>query len=157
MIPTSRRRALLMPLLILAVGCAVAWWSSLRHTREREEIGRTVTRLVQDVCAGRPVTLPIASAPAPGVPPLNDLLMEELGRACAEAGSPDAIEVQVNVGDAPDVGQAAGTATHTAVIRVRNSDRVLLVLRVRRTGQGAIVIAGYVMPPPPAPPPPPET
>jgi hypothetical protein len=134
-----------MPLLVLMVGCAVAWWSSKRLAEEREAVLGSVTRLVQDICNGRPVSVPID----PAAVPIVDLLLREIRRACAEAGSAAGIEVVVNVGDSPDAGQMAGSATHTAVIRERADGRVLLVLRVNRADHGAITFAGYVLPPTP--------
>jgi hypothetical protein len=145
MIPSNRRRVLVMPLIVLMVGCAVAWWSSMRLAEEREAVRGSVTRLVQDICNGTPVWLPID--PTAGA--IGDLLVRELRRACAEAGSGSAIEVVVSVGDSPDAGRATGTATHTALIRERDSGRVMLVLRVNHGDRGAITIAGYLLPPSP--------
>lgn len=135
-----------MPLVILAVGCAMAWWSSMTRTRDREEIGRAITQAMEDICADRSIALPTE----PSAPLLRELLLDELRKVCSEVGSTGALEVHINVGDAPVSGLAAGGASHTAIIRMRDTGRVLLVLRVNRTDQNAMVIVGYSVGPGPA-------
>jgi hypothetical protein len=133
----SRRRMLIMPLVILMAGGAIAYWTSVTRERSRRQVVDQVTQLVQDVCAGGDVTLPLDPAAAPVEPQI----LEELRKTCS-AGN--ALNIQASTGDAQHIGRTSGAATHLAL--VRSGEQVVLVLRVRVDADGRLTLLGYITP-----------
>jgi hypothetical protein len=127
-----------MPLVILAVACGIAYWTSLKRERQRQDAATAIMQIVQDFCGNSSATLPVD----PAAQALEPQLRAELNRACS-AGS--ALNVQAITGDVQNLGSAGGTATHHALIR--NGEHVVLILRVHFDGGGSLRILGFVAAP----------
>src|SRR5262249_40586946 len=107
-LPTpSRRRRLVMPLLIAMAAVVVMYWSSKRDARFAAQIQRHIETLCDDASFGRPIADRLNNP--------NSLVAAQTEVAIKEAWTPASTtrEVVVVAGDIAHVGD--GTATHTAM------------------------------------------
>jgi hypothetical protein len=135
----SWRRRLLLPVLILIVGGALAVWAARRESGRLEEIQRQATELCQSAAAGSDLTPRLLTAD----PLLDGQLGPILQHICEPLKDhPQALEVIAFSGDAP--GFSDGSATHHTIIRIAGSDR--LTLRIVFENDDLLII-GYALPP----------
>ena len=140
----SWRRRLLLPLLILIVGGALAIWAARRESGRIEAIERLATDLCRSAAAGADVTPRLLTAD----PLLARQLAPVLERICEPLkDSSQSLEVLASSSDAP--GFSDGSATHHAIIRIAGADR--LTLRFVFEDEGVLIV-GYALPASPDPP-----
>jgi hypothetical protein len=137
-------RRLLLPLLILIVGGALAVWAARRESGRIEAIERLATELCQSAAADLTGRVPAAD------PLLAGQLAPILQRICEPLkGNPRSLEVIASSSDAP--GFSEGSATHHAIIRIAGADRLIFRLVFENDNP---LIVGYALPTatdPPAP------
>jgi hypothetical protein len=142
----SWRRRLLLPLLILIVGGALAIWAAQRESGRIEAIERLATDLCRSAAAGSDLTHRLLTAD----PLLDGQLAPTLERICEPLkNNPQSLEVIASSGDAP--GFSDGSATHHAIIRIAGAERLTLRLVFE---DDEVLIVGYALPPTPDPSPP---
>jgi len=134
----SWRRRLLLPVLILIVGGALALWAAQRENRRIEAIERLATDLCQSAAAGSDLMHRLLTAD----PLLDGQLAPILQRICEPLkDNPQSLEVIALSGDAPSFSD--GSATHHAIIRIAGADRLTLRLIFENDNP---LIVGYALP-----------
>ncbi len=134
----SNSRRILLPIMILIMGGAVAIWASRQETQKLDEIRELVTDLCQDSARGLDLTSRLPTAD--GL--INRGLNSALEAVCRGLDQ-DAqlLEVIVASGDGPDFSD--GAATHHALVSIGGVDR--LGLRIA-CAEDRILIIGYWRP-----------
>lgn len=143
--PQSSRRRWLMPVVILVVGGAIAWWASARETRRMHAVESCVKAICDSLAKGRDLVGEIN----PDNPAAESVVIDALRRAIGGRDDAELVQVRVVSGDTfgERAGSAANLATHTAVLHMDDVD--LLALRVRCDDPSDPVrVIGYVVPPP---------
>jgi hypothetical protein len=139
----GRPRRLVTPLVVLLVAVGVGWWATSERARKIDEVRRHIVQLVDAAARGRD------AGAVPGLDgPIGAEVVSRLRSALpgAAGGGDPAYEVQVRPGPPRDLGAAAESATHHAVIHARGVPR--LGLTVRHDGR-RITIIGWWDPAPP--------
>jgi hypothetical protein len=137
------RRRWIVPLIVLAVGGALAYWGAQRETRRMWSIEQQVKSICRELAADRP----LAGTLNPGNSAVERHTIEALRRAVDSPDAAEAISVRVVSGDAArDRGGTAMTpATHTAALMM--GDLELLLLRIRCDDPAKpVVVLGYIEP-----------
>lgn len=130
-----------MPVIILAIAGAFAFWASQREARRMAEVRQVVLNLCHDVASGKDVSAQLSSM----MPVENPGLFAALKSACPSPEAAAALDVKVTPGDLDDIGHFSGTASHTAVVQVGGVE--VLSLRIKYGGDAHhIQILGYRLP-----------
>ena len=137
---SPRRRRIAVPLIILAAAAAVAVWGTQRESERTEDIRQFVQAICQDIANQRD--------PAARLGRLDPFVAKQMVDSLRDAlndlpPSLDGLVIDVRSGDDPQFGD--GSATHTAMIRVRRRDT--LGVRIVHPDQGGdLVIIGLWWP-----------
>jgi hypothetical protein len=132
------RRRLLLPLLILIVGGALAIWAAQREAERLKTIRLLTAELCRSAAAGEDLTGRIPAFD----PLLSGALIPVLRSVCEPLrDDPRSLQVIASSGDAP--GFSDGLASHYAIIRIDGSDR--LTLRFVFDGNAPLIV-GYALP-----------
>lgn len=126
---TPNRRRLALPLIILAAAAAFAVWGTQRESERTADIHEFVHAVCQDIASQRDPAARLGRLDPFVAKQMVDFLRVALNDL---APSLDGLVVDVRSGDDPEFGD--GSATHTAMIRVR--DRDTLGLRIVHQDQG---------------------
>ncbi len=126
---TPKRRRLAVPLIILAAAAVFAVWGTQRESERSADIHEFVHAVCQDIANQRD--------PAARLGRLDPLIAEQMVDFLRVAlndlpPSLEGLSIDVRSGDHPDFGN--GSATHTAMIQIR--DRDTLGLRIVHQDQG---------------------
>jgi hypothetical protein len=137
------RRRWIVPLLVLAVGGALAYWGVQREARRMQAIEQQVQSICRDIAAGRPV----AGTLNAGNPAVERFTIETLRRVVDSPATADGLAVRVVTGDVDrDRGGSAMTqATHTATVLMGDVELLLLRIRCEEPDQ-PIVVLGFIEP-----------
>ena len=126
---TPNRRRLAVPLIILAAAAAFAVWGTQRESERTADIHEFVHAVCQDIANQRDPAARLGRLDPLIAKQMVDFLRVALNDL---APSLDGLVIDVRSGDDPQFGD--GSATHTAMIRVR--DRDTLSLRIVHQDQG---------------------
>lgn len=126
---TPNRRRLAVPLIILAAAAAFAVWGTQRESERTADIHEFVHAVCQDIANQRDPAARLGRLDPLIAKQMVDFLRVALNDL---APSLDGLVIDVRSGDDPQFGD--GSATHTAMIRVR--DRDTLGLRIVHQDQG---------------------
>lgn len=126
---TPNRRRLALPLIILAAAAAFAVWGTQRESERTADIHEFVHAVCQDIANQRDPAARLGRFDPLIAKQMVDFLRVALNDL---APSLDGLVIDVRSGDDPEFGD--GSATHTAMIRVR--DRDTLGLRIVHQDQG---------------------
>ena len=118
-----------MPLIILAAAAAVAVWGTRNESRRTNDVRQYVQAICQDIANRRDPTSRLGRLDPIVAKPMVDFLRVALSELPPGL---EGLEIHVRSGDDPEFGD--GSATHTAMIRVR--DRDTLGLRIVHQDQG---------------------
>lgn len=143
--PQSSRRRWLMPVVILLVGGAIAWWASARETQRMHAVESRVKAICDSLAKGRELVGEVN----PDNPAAESVVIDALRRAIGGRDDAELVQIRVVSGDtfSERAGSAANLATHTAVLHM--GDVNLLALRVRCDDPNdPVLVIGYVVPPP---------
>jgi len=118
-----------VPLIILAAAAAVAVWGTRNESRRTDDVRQYVLAICQDIANRRDLTSRLGR-----LDPFIATQMVDFLRVALNDLPPslEGLEIQVRSGDDPEFGD--GSATHTAMIRVK--DRDTLALRIVHQDQG---------------------
>jgi hypothetical protein len=143
--PQPSRRRWLMPVAILLVGGAIAWWASAREKQRMHAVESRVRAICDSLAKGRDLVGEInADNPA-----AEGVVIDALRRALGGRDDAELVQIRVVSGDtfSERAGSAANLATHTAVLHMDGIE--LLALRARCDDPNdPVKIIGYVVPPP---------
>ncbi len=126
---SRHRRRVVVPLIILAAAAAVAVWGARNESRRTDDVRQYVRAICQDIANRRDPTPRLGRLDPIVAKPMVDFLRVALSELPPGL---EGLEIQVRSGDDPEFGD--GSATHTAMIRVR--DRDTLALRIVHQDQG---------------------
>lgn len=126
---SRHRRRVVVPLIILAAAAAVAVWGTRNESRRTDDVRQYVLAICQDIANQRDPTSRLGRLDPIVARPMVDSLRVALSEL---PPSLEGLEIHVRSGDDPEFGD--GSATHTAMIRVR--DRDTLGLRIIHQDQG---------------------
>ncbi len=118
-----------MPLIILAAAAAVAVWGARTESRRTDDVRQYVLAICQDIANRRDPTSRLGRLDPIVAKPMVDFLRVALSELPPGL---EGLEIHVRSGDDPEFGD--GSATHTAMIRVK--DRDTLGLRIVHQDQG---------------------
>ncbi len=126
---SNRRRRFAVPLIILAAAAAFAIWGTQRESERSADIHEFVHALCQDIANQRDPAVRLGR-----LDPFTAKQMVDFLRLALNDLPPslDGLVINVRSGDNPEFGN--GSATHTAMIRIR--DRDTLGLRIVHQDQG---------------------
>ncbi|MCI0362544.1 MAG: hypothetical protein L0Y44_05610 [Phycisphaerales bacterium] len=134
-----RRRIILMPLVVLMVGGAIALWSSARETKRNREIEQTISAVVRGVCTGAD---PASIVKTPDS--FTQTAVTAAIRRLCETHDASTLLVDAKSGDVQAAGSLEGSATHVVTVTTGSAS---LGLRIQHTGDpNAILILGYFVP-----------
>ena len=126
---SRHRRRIVVPLIILAAAAAVAVWGARNESRRTDDVRQYVLAICQDIAKRRDPTSRLGRLD----PFVAKQMVDSLRVALSELPPGlEGLEIHVRSGDDPEFGD--GSATHTAMIRVR--DRDTLALRLVHQDQG---------------------
>ena len=126
---SRHRRRFVVPLIILAAAAVVAVWGARNESRRTDDVRQYVLAICQDIANRRDPTSRLGRLDPIVAKPMVDFLRVAL---CELPPGLEGLEIHVRSGDDPEFGD--GSATHTAMIRVR--DRDTLGLRIVHQDQG---------------------
>ena len=126
---SRHRRRIVVPLIILAAAAAVAVWGTRNESRRTNDVRQYVQAICQDIANRRDPTSRLGRLDPIVAKPMVDFLRVALSELPPGL---EGLEIHVRSGDDPEFGD--GSATHTAMIRVR--DRDTLGLRIVHQDQG---------------------
>ena len=126
---SRHRRRIVVPLIILAAAAAVAVWGTRNESRRTDDVRQYVLAICQDIANRRDPTSRLGRLDPIVAKPMVDFLRVALSELPPGL---EGLEIHVRSGDDPEFGD--GSATHTAMIRVR--DRDTLALRIVHQDQG---------------------
>ena len=126
---SRHRRRVVVPLIILAAAAAVAVWGARNESRRTDDVRQYVLAICQDIANRRDSTSRLGRLDPFVAKPMVDFLRVALSELPPGL---EGLEIDVRSGDDPEFGD--GSATHTAMIRVR--DRDTLGLRIVHQDQG---------------------
>ena len=126
---SRHRRRIVVPLIILAAAAAVAVWGARNESRRTDDVRQYVLAICQDIADRRDTTPRLGRLDPIVAKPMVDFLRVALSELPPGL---EGLEIHVRSGDDPEFGD--GSATHTAMIRVR--DRDTLALRIVHQDQG---------------------
>ncbi len=129
---SRHRRRVVVPLIILAAAAAVAVWGTRNESRRTDDVRQYVLALCQDIANRRDPTPRLGRLDPIVAKPMVDFLRVALSELPPGL---EGLEIHVRSGDDPEFGD--GSATHTAMIRVK--DRDTLGLRIVHQDQGGEV------------------
>jgi len=118
-----------VPLIILAAAAAVAVWGTRNESRRTDDVRQYVLAICQDIANRRAPTSRLGRLDPIVAKPMVDFLRVALSELPPGL---EGLEIHVRSGDDPEFGD--GSATHTAMIRVRDQDT--LGLRIVHQDQG---------------------
>ena len=126
---SNRRRRLAVPLIILAAAAAFAIWGTQRESERTADIHEFVHAICQDIANQRDPAVRLG-----GLDPFVAKQMVDFLRLALNDLGPslDGLVINVRSGDNPEFGN--GSATHSAMIRIK--DRDTLGLRIVHQDQG---------------------
>ncbi len=126
---SRRRRRLVVPLTILAAAAAFFVWGTQRESERTQDIRQFVQAICQDIANQRDPASRLGRLDPFVAKQMVDFLRVALNDL---PPSLEGLEIHVRSRDDPEFGD--GSATHTAMIRVR--DRDTLALRIVHQDQG---------------------
>ena len=126
---SRHRRRVVVPLIILAAAAAVAVWGTRNESRRTDDVRQYVLAICQDIANRRDPTSRLGRLDPFVAKPMVDFLRVALNKLPPGL---EGLEIHVRSGDDPEFGD--GSATHTAMIRVK--DRDILGLRIVHQDQG---------------------
>ncbi len=126
---SRHRRRVVVPLIILAAAAAVAVWGARNESRRTDDVRQYVLAICQDIANRRDPTSRLGRLDPIVAKPMVDFLRVALSELPPGL---EGLEIHVRSGDDSEFGD--GSATHTAMIRVR--DRDTLGLRIVHQDQG---------------------
>lgn len=126
---SRHRRRVVVPLIILAAAAAVAVWGTKNESRRTDDVRQYVQAICQDIANQRDPAARLGRLDPFVAKPMVDFLRVALSELPPGL---EGLEIDVRSGDDPEFGD--GSATHTAMIRVR--DRDTLGLRIVHQDQG---------------------
>ena len=125
---SPHRRRFVVPLIVLAAAAGVAIWGTQNESRRTQDVRQYVLAICQDVANRTEITRLGRLDPIIAEQMVNFLrvALNDLGPTL------EGLEIDVRSGDSPEFGN--GSATHTAMIRVKSRDT--LGLRIVHQDQG---------------------
>lgn len=130
-----------MPIVVLLVGGAIAFWGMTRETARMRSVEAQVQSIVRFVGEGRD----LSGTLDPANPAAERLLIEQLKKAIGSPQTADIIRVRVTPGDTDRAGQAVRGGTHTAMLMI--GDQEILGLRIHCDDPNKpITVLGYWTP-----------
>ena len=132
-----------MPVVILLVGGAIAWWASARETQRMRSVEGQAQSICRDFARNQDLTGRLNAAN----PAIEQRVLEEMRRVLGGRDDADLVQVKVVSGDARAdwTGSRSTPATHTAILHM--DDVELLALRIHCDAPDKpIIVLGYVTP-----------
>ncbi len=126
---SRHRRRVVVPLIVLAAAAAVAVWGTRNESRRTDDVRQYVLAICQDIANRRDPTSRLGRLDPIVAKPMVDFLRVALSELPPGL---EGLEIHVRSGDDPEFGD--GSATHTAMIRVK--DRDTLGLRIVHQDEG---------------------
>jgi len=125
----TNKRKIFMPIAIILAAVAIASWGWQNESDKVNEVREYVLLICEDVANGRDLDSRLGQLN----PTIAKRMVDSLKVLCQDLPEDLAgLEIVVHSGDALDIGN--GTATHTAMIRTKGTDKLGLRIVYQRMG-----------------------